>query len=71
MNSDSGNRTPEIECAHATVSQTPGSPYQYCEDCGAVRAQIVGKIGQFTAWHTCELCRLPNSSNSSNGSSAS
>ena len=51
-----------MTCQHATVTQSPGSPYQYCHDCGAVRAQLSGKPGQFDAWHTCALCstvRIP------------
>jgi hypothetical protein len=46
-------------CLHARASQTPGSPFQYCEDCGAVRQQLSGKPGQFGEWHVCDLCRLP------------
>ena len=46
-------------CIHQNISQPPGSHFQYCEDCGAVRSQLSGKIGQFDEWHVCELCRLP------------
>lgn len=44
-------------CHHENASSD--GVFQYCEDCGATRARVPGKVNQYGEWHVCDLCRLP------------
>jgi len=48
----------EQPCQHTNVSTSGEGAFQYCEECGAVRSRLQNKVGQYTEWHTCDLCRL-------------
>lgn len=46
-------------CEHINATVVGEGAFQYCEDCGAVRSRISGRVGQYGNWHVCDLCRLP------------
>jgi DNA-binding XRE family transcriptional regulator len=46
-------------CSHERiyVRGSASSPYQYCENCGAVRV-LNRSTGEYDDWHSCDNCRL-------------
>jgi len=45
-------------CPHTNATIVGDGAFQYCEDCGAVRSRIAGRVNQYAEWHVCDLCRL-------------